>query len=108
MMSVDATCCISRKCNYIFHYIKKIVHNDFNNFCNTMNKEKKKKNKARAHKAAALETRLRANVHIACNLIDMNIRYYTRCHNLSGDPTFFSDRYDALYVQFNVSIMLDI
>lgn len=43
MMSVDATCCISRKCNYIFHYIKKIVHNDFNNFCNTMNKEEKKK-----------------------------------------------------------------
>lgn len=63
MMSVDATCCISRKCNYIFHYIKKIVHNDFNNFCNTMNKEEKKKNKARAQSSSARNETTRERAH---------------------------------------------
>lgn len=50
---------------YVSIYKKTIVHNDFNNFCNTMNK---------VCMQVVLE-RDYAAVGITCILIDMNIRY---------------------------------
>lgn len=64
-----ATCCIRRDAIIHFNiYRERIVHNDFDNFCNTINKKRARE--------AVLETRLRG-VDITCVLIDMNIRYYS-------------------------------
>lgn len=65
-----AICCIRYAIIHFDIYRERIVHNDFNNFCNTINKKRARE--------AVLETRLR-DVDITCLhiLIDMNIRYYS-------------------------------